>query len=113
MAKPKEKRILTKEEKQKRAMRNLYIFVMCSFILPIGYLIVRLITWDGDTLAGGYRSRADYSLMLVQCLLGVIVMHIPSLLARKFRFHLPVLLYSLYIIFLYCAIFLGEVRSFY
>lgn len=109
----KEKKILTKEEKQKRTARNLYIFVMCSFIIPIGYLIVRLITWDGDTLAGGYRSRADYSLMLVQCLLGVIVMHIPSLLAKKFRFHLPMVLYSLYIVFLYCAIFLGEVRSFY
>lgn len=40
MAKAKEKKILTKEEKQKRATRNLYIFVMCSFILPIGYLIV-------------------------------------------------------------------------
>ena len=106
----KERRVLTKEEKKKRTMRNLYVFVMCSFIIPIGYLIVRLITWDGDTLAGGYRSRADYSLMLVQCLLGVIVMQIPSLLARKFRFHLPLLLY---IIFLYCAIFLGEVRSFY
>ena len=113
MAKAKEKKILTKEEKQKRATRNLYIFVMCSFILPIGYLIVRLIIWEGDTLTGGYRSRADYSLMLVQCLLGVIVMHIPTLLAKKFRFHLPMLLYSLYIVFLYCAIFLGEIRSFY
>lgn len=107
------KKMLTKEEKQKKATQRLYFFVMVSFILPIGYLIVRLITWDGDTLAGGYRSRGDYSLMLVQCLLGVIVMHIPSILAKRFRFQLPMLLYSLYIIFLYCAIFLGEVRSFY
>ena len=61
----------------------------------------------------GYHSHADYVLMLVQCILGVIVMHIPSLLAKRFKFEPPVVLYTLYIIFLYCAIFLGEVRSFY
>ena len=51
--------------------------------------------------------------MLMQCVLGLVTIHLPSILERKFRFELPSLLYGFYIVFLYCAIFLGEVRSFY
>lgn len=93
----------------------LYSIVMLSFIIPIVFLIVMLCTGGigegGNDL--GQHSRSDYTLMLAQCVLGVIVMHIPSILAKKFRFEIPRTLFILYIIFLYCAIFLGEVRSFY
>ncbi len=61
----------------------------------------------------GYHSRSDYVLMLVECILGLFVIHIPSLLEKKLKFEVPTLLYVLYMLFLYCAIFLGEVRSFY
>ena len=45
--------------------------------------------------------------------MGIVVIHVPSLFRRKFNFELPTFLYLEYIIFLYCAIFLGEVRSFF
>ena len=61
----------------------------------------------------GYHSYADYVLMILQCLLGVIVLHIPSLLSRKMHFILPKALFYMYLFFLYCAIFLGEVKSFF
>ncbi len=86
----------------------LYYFVLISFIIPIAYLIWR-IAFGGE----GSKSRADYALMLVQCALGVLVIHLPSFLEKKFDFEIPPFLYIMYIIFLYCAIFLGEVRSFY
>jgi hypothetical protein len=93
--------------------KSLYYIVLLSFILPIGYLVFRIISSENAEGATTLHSRADYVLMLVECVLGVLVIHIPSILARRFRFELPAVLYILYIIFLYCAIFLGEVRSFY
>ena len=102
------------KEHSLRFNKILYGFVLTSFILPIIYLTIRLIIGqEGDTLASSYRSRADYALMLLECMLGIFVIHAPSFLAKKLRFVFPPFLYSLYIVFLYCAIFLGEVRSFY
>lgn len=96
-------------------MRFAYLFTLISFVLPIGYIIVRIIQaptvapMDGESV----RIKSDYVLMLVECLLGIVVIHLPSLLERRFHFELPTALYLLYIVFLYCAIFLGEVRDFY
>lgn len=98
----------------KKIIYILYWVTLFSFIAPIAYLIIRIIFSHNisgiDTV---YRSRADYVLMLIQCFLGIIVIHIPSMISRKFNFEIPEALYLLYIIFLYCAIFLGEVQSFY
>ena len=93
--------------------RLLYLAVTASFLLPIVYLTVRMIFGASGSSGAGYHSDADYLLMLMQCVLGLITIHLPGLLERKLRFELPGLLYVLYIVFLYCAIFLGEVRSFY
>lgn len=93
--------------------KSLYYIVLLSFILPIGYLAFRIITMEEPEVSAGFHSRADYVLMLLECILGIFVIHIPTIISKRFRFELPGLLYILYILFLYCAIFLGEVRSFY
>ncbi len=91
-----------------------YWFVLLSFILPVGFLIYRIITTGSiDKNEIGYRSPADYTLMLVQCLLGAIVIHIPHFLRRYLKIEIPASLNITFIVFLYCAIFLGEVRDFY
>ncbi len=100
--------------RSKRVEKWSYITVLTSFIIPIGFLIYRLAVPEAENIADvSYRSKADYALMLLQCLLGVIVIHLPSFLQKRFRFELPTALYVMYILFLYCAIFLGEVRSFF
>ena len=91
----------------------LYLWVNLSFLVPIVYLVLRLIFGSASETSLGYHSDSDYFLMLLQCLLGLVTIHLPSILERRLRFELPSLLYGLYILFLYCAIFLGEVRSFY
>ena len=91
----------------------LYCAVTLSFIVPIVFLIFKLIVGDAPENEVGYHSDADYALMLAQCVLGLLVINIPLLLAKQFRFKLPMFLYAMYIIFLYCAIFLGEVFDFY
>ena len=51
--------------------------------------------------------------MLTQCILGLVVMLLPSRAARRWKLPVPDVLYVQYYMFLYCAIFLGEVFDFY
>lgn len=114
----KSRKVRTDAEREAAAVRRnriMYFLTLFSFILPIVFIIFRMIFLSdaANENEAGFHSRADYILMIVECLLGCLVINIPTLLSKKFRFEIPALLYTLYIIFLYCAIFLGEVRSFY
>ena len=100
-------------KKKTKLGRVLYFGVTLSFLVPIVYLILRMVFGEGSASGVGMHSESDYLLMLMQCILGLITIHLPAILERKLRFELPGLLYGFYIVFLYCAIFLGEVRSFY
>lgn len=92
----------------------LYILVTASMAFPIIYLVIRLATGNlSASQETGANSMSSYVLMIVECVLGLLVINVPSIIARRFRFELPVILYSMFIIFLYCAIFLGEVQNFY
>lgn len=69
-----------------------------------------------DTVPEGMpheKVKSDYLLMLTQCILGVVVMLLPSLINRKWSVPIPRKIYIAYYVFLYCAIFLGEVFDFY
>ena len=59
------------------------------------------------------KVKSDYYLSLVQCMLGLVVMFLPSFFQRKFSIEVPNYMRSMYFIFLYCAIYLGEVRDFF
>ena len=102
---------LLKHVNKNKLLKIMYFIVLTSFILPIVYLVIRFIYAGNDNI--GFRDRADYVLMILECLLGVIVINIPSFLAKKLKFDFPVRLNLMYLVFLYCAIFLGEVNSFY
>lgn len=103
------------EERKARIEKFFIRFVFVSFILPIGFLIWRIIVnpSNGSVYAEADRTRSDYVLMLIQCLLGVFALGIPTFLTKKYNIKIPKTMYMLYIIFLYAAIFLGEVRNFY
>lgn len=101
-------------DRNEKISRIIYIIVMISFLLPIAYLTVRIATGGLDySQEAGEGSRTSYILMIVECILGAVVINVPSMLAKRLKFELPVVLYTLFIIFLYCAVFLGEVRNFY
>lgn len=100
--------------RSQRLHRLLYWFTTASFLVPIVFLTLRLFGLGAPDISDqAYHSDADYALMLVECLLGLLVINLPTILARRLRFEVPTVLSVLYLIFLYCAIFLGEVRSFY
>ncbi len=103
--------------KKKRNWKNLIgRFLFVTLFLSIGYTIVRIIMApsgqpvDTDLYV---KVKSDYVLMLLQCLLGLIVMMIPSIIERRFSIDIPNKMEVVYFIFLYCAIYLGEVRNFY
>ena len=90
----------------------LYIVVITSFIIPVIYLTLKIILmangiWEDP------RPISDFSLMLLECILGILAINLPSILEKRLNFEIPKLLLIFYLIFLYCAITLGEVRDFY
>ncbi len=59
------------------------------------------------------RVKGDYVLMLLQCIVGVAAMLLPSLLKADPQPGYPLKDDAAVCCFLYCAIYLGEVRAFY
>lgn len=59
------------------------------------------------------RVKSEYVLMLLQCIVGVLAMLLPSFLQKKLDLIIPSRMMVFFALFLYCAIYLGEVRAFY
>lgn len=95
--------------------KNLMRLVFLTFVGSIFYTIVRIIL--SPTVAPSseitIRVKSDYILMLMQSILGALAMQIPGLVNRKVRLNIPSVMMIMYAVFLYCAIYLGEVRNFY
>ena len=89
-------------------------FVFFTFIVSIIFVVVQMIFAPvSDVDDTGERVKGEYVLMLVQCVLGVAAMALPGTLERRFNLTVPSRMLVLYAVFLYCAIYLGEVRAFY
>ncbi len=91
------------------------LFALLTLVAAIVYIIVIMILApsvppEGEPYA---RVKSDYVLMLLQCVLGVFALFLPNILKQKLRLEIPSNMLILYIVFLYCAIYLGEVRRFY
>ena len=91
------------------------IFVLFSLSASIVFLMISMVLAPVNNIDGEpfIRVKSDYVLMLVQCILGVVAMLMPSFLKKKLKLEIPSSMIFLYTIFLYCAIYLGEVKSFY
>lgn len=93
--------------------KGLYYFVLIGFIVSIIYSIYNIVVAPSKDVNTLERQKSDYVLMLLQCILGLIAMHLPNILEGKFHITIPTNTIIAYLIFLYAAIILGEVRSFY
>jgi len=95
-----------------KKITGVILFVVLSF--SIIYIIIKMINAPSVISEDAYtKVKSDYVLMLLQCVLGIIVMFIPSIVERKLYIDIPNKMEVMYFIFLYCAIYLGEVRNFY
>ena len=96
-----------------RKITGVVLFI--TLVASIGYVVVKLVQSPPGISDESTHShvKSDYTLMLIQCILGLAVMIIPTLMERKLCIPIPNYMCVLYFVFLYCAIYLGEVRSFY
>lgn len=108
------------KNKQKNKKRRDYrkivgVFVFTSLVFAIiGIIIMMIIAPSEPQLDDpNGKIKSDYVLMLAQCILGLIVILLPGLIEHKIRIEIPSNMMIVYILFIYAATFLGEVRSFY
>jgi hypothetical protein len=52
-------------------------------------------------------------ILIVQCFLGLVVMMLPGMLEKRLKLEIPTYIFVMYFVFLFGAIFLGEVQNFY
>ena len=90
-------------------------FVFTSLVLSIIFVIVRVIQAPAVLIEGHNteKVKGDYLLMLLQCATGLVVLLLPYFLHKSKTIRLPDNFLIMYFVFLYCAIYLGEVRNFY
>lgn len=96
-----------------RAVRVVQVLVFVTLAASVIYTLTR---WSGAPEVINdptVRVRSDYELMLIQCLGGLVVMFLPSFVHRRFAIDIPGFMQIAYFVFLYAAIYLGEVRSLY
>ena len=109
--------ISTKENLMRKIFnaKNLLRFIFGTFVVSVVFVVIRIIS--APTVAPisnvPVRIKSDYVLMLLQCCVGILAMLIPGFLIRRVRLSIPTVMLVVYAVFLYCAIYLGEVRNFY
>ena len=102
-------------EKIEKSRRTFALILFLTLVVCTVYSLVKFILAPDEIPENGVpdKLKSDYLLMLVQCCLGIFVMTIPGIISRRFRLMIPGVMCILYYIFLYCAIILGEILSFY
>ena len=94
--------------------RIITVFVFLTLLISAAFVAVRLAFAPAHPEEGGFeRLKSDYVLMLAQCVLGMVVMVLPGIISKRLHIEIPSGMMLLFVIFLYCAIYLGEVKSFY
>jgi len=95
--------------------KNLIRFVFITFIGSIVYVMIRIVLSPAVAPPSDItvRVKGDYVLMLLQSIFGAIAMLFPGFLRRRVKLNIPTAMMIAYAVFLYCGIYLGEVRAFY
>lgn len=108
---------MPKDKKKKIIQRRnaVFIFVFVLLALSVVYAAFMLVQApDGSLNKGEFEyGKSDYVLMILQCVVGMIIIFLPRRVEQKFNVDIPDSMEIIYFIFLFCAIYLGEVRNFY
>mgnify|MGYP005779403383 FL=1 len=102
MGKEKVKKIkwkdMTKEQRSEKFKNVLGLWVLISFLVPVIFLVFKIISIDsGNIVDGNQRTKSDYVLMLIQCLLGIVAMVIPNMVVKKKNIQIQSNMYIFYL----------------
>ena len=101
------------ERKLKKRKNRMFVFLLILFVVSTFYAIYMLFHAPLNAATKYDRIKSDYVLMILQCIGGAIVIFLPAKVEEHFDLHIPDQMEILYFLFLFCAIFLGEVQNFY
>lgn len=87
--------------------RIFYFIALLSFIFAAIYVPLRAII-DEE-----YRKNTEFTIMIFQTFFGLFIINLPSFLEKKLAWQIPPLFSSAFTLFLWGAIFAGEVWEFY
>jgi len=95
--------------------KTLVRLVFVTLFISTVYIAIRLIIAPSGSTSPeqDFAVKSDYALMLLQCVLGLVVMLLPGVLQRKLKIIIPSGMHIAFALFLYCAVYLGEVHYFY
>lgn len=96
----------------KRAFNFFVLFTLVATTIFLIYAIA-VAPVERNAINPFERVKSDYILMFIQCLLGIFAMFLPGIIEKKIKIEIPSTMLVLYTLFLYCAIYLGEVKNFY
>lgn len=104
-----------KKIQKEKLKKVIGIILLCTLIVSVGYALTMFILAPAEASADDpyQKIKTDYLLMLTQCFLGLVVMMLPTFISRKWNIVVPSTIVIMYYVFLYCAIYLGEVHDFY
>jgi hypothetical protein len=92
----------------------IFALVLLMLTISIAYAVYMFFNSPSGIAQNEYeRVKSDYVLMILQCVVGSIIIFLPSKVEHIFHVDIPDLMEIIYFIFLFCAIYLGEVRNFY
>lgn len=104
------------ERSHPRLEKFLYNFVKYTLWASVVIILILMIMAPDEVSAGmpkDVHPKNYYTLMLVESVLGSVLITIPRRIEKNWHVTIPSYMMIPFVIFLYCAIFLGEVRSFY
>ncbi len=91
------------------------IFIFVSMGISMVFITIQVFLAPIEQTPGEPKVtlRSDYIFLLFECVLGVIILLLPTILSHRFKFEIPGLVYILFLVFLYASIYLGTVQKFY
>ena len=98
-------------EKRKTLIFRIVLALLALSVIYAAYMVS--VAPSGMAENEYERVKSDYILMILQCLVGSIVIFLPSKVEKRFHIDIPDIMEVMYFLFLFCAIYLGEVRNFY
>ncbi len=105
-----------KDQRNMNRFKNILFYtVLTLLLLSAIFTLVMIVVApaDRDLDEAFTKVKSDYILMFIQCLAAAGVLLLPSLLQHKFRIEIPNLMTIILVLFVFAAVYLGEVRSFY
>lgn len=104
------------KKKRNLAKRKRILFIVIFILLALSVVYAGIMFTrapSGVSTKAGELVKSDYVLMILQCVVGMIVIFLPAQAEQRFGIDVPDLMEIIYFVFLFCAIYLGEVQNFY